>query len=152
MTREPQFSPHPTADTIHWKLHFASSPMQVYRALATDQGRRGYWAESADETNGTIHYVFHDGLENTGAVLERVPGERFVVEYFHMRVRFDLADDGDGGTDMQMRCSMVPAEEKTEITAGWVSWLMAMKAWVDFGVDLRNHDPARSWFTGFVDN
>ena len=152
MTRETPSSSQPAAEKIQWKLHFASSPEQVYQALATDQGRRGYWAESADETNGNIHYVFHDGLENTGAILERVPHECFVVEYFHMRVRFDLADDGEGGTDLQMNCSRVPAEDKAEITAGWVSWLMAMKAWVDFGVDLRNHDPARCWFTGYVDN
>jgi hypothetical protein len=29
---------------------------------------------------------------------------------------------------------------------------MAMKAAVDFGVDLRNHDPERTWFDGFANN
>jgi hypothetical protein len=29
---------------------------------------------------------------------------------------------------------------------------MAMKAAVDHGVDLRNHDPSRSWVTGYADN
>jgi hypothetical protein len=29
---------------------------------------------------------------------------------------------------------------------------MALKAAADFGVDLRSHDPARTWDQGFVDN
>lgn len=33
---------------------------------------------------------------------------------------------------------------------GWVSLLMSMKAAVDFGVDLRNHDPERAWEQGFA--
>jgi hypothetical protein len=39
-----------------------------------------------------------------------------------------------------------------EVTAGWVSVLMALKAAVDFGIDLRNHDPARAWAAGYADN
>jgi hypothetical protein len=29
---------------------------------------------------------------------------------------------------------------------------MALKAAADFGVDLRSHDPGRTWDQGFVDN
>lgn len=36
--------------------------------------------------------------------------------------------------------------------AGWVSVLMAMKAAVDFGIDLRNHDSDMAWAQGFADN
>jgi hypothetical protein len=36
--------------------------------------------------------------------------------------------------------------------AGWVSVLLALKAAADFGIDLRNHDPARTWNKGYVDN
>jgi hypothetical protein len=46
----------------------------------------------------------------------------------------------------------VKEEDKRQIAAGWVSWLMAMKAAVDFGVDLRNHDAERTWFDGYADN
>jgi len=34
----------------------------------------------------------------------------------------------------------------------WVSVLMNLKARADHGVDLRNHDPARTWTKGYVDN
>ena len=36
--------------------------------------------------------------------------------------------------------------------AGWVSVLMAMKAYVDHGVDLRNHNENRVWSNGYADN
>ncbi len=29
---------------------------------------------------------------------------------------------------------------------------MAMKAAVDYDVDLRNHDPSQAWGTGYADN
>ena len=38
------------------------------------------------------------------------------------------------------------------MTAGWVSVLMAMKAALDYGVDLRNHDIERTWMKGYADN
>jgi hypothetical protein len=41
---------------------------------------------------------------------------------------------------------------RMEMAAGWVSVLMAMKAAVDHGVDLRNHDASRSWSNGYADN
>jgi len=150
MSAEKPFQAVP--ETIQWKLHFRSSPERVYEALATDAGRRQYWAESAAETDGRLHYVFLNGVEDIGTVLERVPGRKFKVTYFNWTVTFELAADGATGTDMTMTCVGVPESSKEEITAGWVSWLMAMKAAVDFQVDLRNHDPERTWFSGYADN
>jgi hypothetical protein len=46
----------------------------------------------------------------------------------------------------------VAAEDLAEVSSGWVSVLMALKAAVDFGVDLRNHALNRTWDDGFVDN
>lgn len=60
--------------------------------------------------------------------------------------------DGSGGTDLSLHTTGVAAAEHCEVVAGWVSVLIAMKAAIDHGVDLRNHDPARSWATGFLDN
>ena len=63
-----------------------------------------------------------------------------------------LEDDGAGGTDLTLTDEGVPEADHAEVLAGWVSVLMALKAAVDFGVDLRNHDPARSWDQGYADN
>ena len=149
-TPEPQFQSEP--GTITWKVRFRSSAARVSEALTTDAGRKRYWAESADETNGRIHYVFLNGVEDTGEILDRSPEKRFVVKYFGWTVAFDLQQDGRGGTDLLMTAREVPEEAKPEICAGWVSWLMTMKAAVDHDVDLRNHDPERTWFSGYADS
>ena len=139
-------------NTVVWKLHFSSSPQAVYKALSTDAGRARYWAESAIESDGSIHYVFLNGVESIGDILERLPGKKFKVVYFDYAVTFDLEPDGAGGTDMTVTCAGVEDEDKRQMTAGWVSWMLTMKAAVDFGVDLRNHDPQRTWFDGYADN
>jgi hypothetical protein len=126
--------------------------MKVYEALNTDEGRRGYWAESADEQDGKLHYVFLNGIEDTGEILERIPGKFFSAMYFGCKITFKLSQDGSTGTDMEIRAEGIPESERMEVSAGWVSWLMAMKASVDFGIDLRNHDPKRTWLHGFADN
>ena len=39
----------------------------------------------------------------------------------------------------------------TSFHAGWVSWLLVLKAVADFEVDLRNGDPERAWSQRYVD-
>jgi len=137
---------------IRWRVHFKSRRERVFEALATDAGRAGYWAESAPETNSRITFHFVNHAPVTGAVLEKKPPNFFAVEYFGAVVEFSLEDDGSGGTDLELVSTGVPESSRFEVIAGWVSVLMAMKAAVDFGVDLRNHDESRSWNNGYVDN
>jgi len=121
--------------------------------LATDAGRKRFWAESADQTGDAVEFVFPDRTVHRGRVLEATPPSRFAVEYFGgTRAEFDLAPDGSGGTDLTLTDDGVRPEWFDETNAGWVSVLMALKAAVDFGVDLRNHDAERTWDQGFVDN
>ena len=39
-----------------------------------------------------------------------------------------------------------------KVIAGWVSVLLTLKAAIDFDVDIRNHDPKRTWDQGYADN
>jgi hypothetical protein len=121
--------------------------------LATDAGRASFWAEVAMETEGIIAWRFPNGLTDTTKVIERHPPARFMVEYLGgTMATFELADDGAGGTDLTLNDIGVPEEHLAEVSAGWVSVLLALKAAVDCGVDLRSHDQIRTWDTGFVDN
>lgn len=140
------------SNQLSWKLHFKSESTWVYEFLVLPEKRKTYWAESAEEIDGVIHYVFLNGIENHGQILEKIPGQFFRVEYFGMDVSFDLHACEGGGCDMTMICKNVDEDDRCELMAGWVSWLMAMKAAVDFDVDLRNHDSERTWFDGFADN
>jgi uncharacterized protein YndB with AHSA1/START domain len=145
------FQPDPRA--IRWRVHLRAAPPRVFDMLATDDGRRRFWAESAEERDGCIHFQFADGTRWAGRVLEREPPERFAIEYFgDLRVTFACAPDGRGGTDLTLTEVGTPAAEREESLAGWVSVLLALKAAVDHDVDLRNHDARRSWAHGYVDN
>jgi uncharacterized protein YndB with AHSA1/START domain len=138
--------------TIRWKLHLAAPPQQVFDALATEAGRASYWAESAPEVDGRITFHILNYEQSKGRVLRRERPLAFALEYFGTLVEFTLTDDGRGGTDLSLLATEVDESIRMEMVAGWVSVLMAMKAAVDHGVDLRNHDSARSWGDGYADN
>jgi uncharacterized protein YndB with AHSA1/START domain len=137
---------------IHWKMHFVSPPAKVFAALATDDGRSRYWAESAPESDGRITFHILNYEPFSGRVLRKNEPESFALEYFGTTVQFSLKGDGSGGTDLSLVATEVDESLRMEMVAGWVSVLMAMKAAVDHGVDLRNHDASRSWGNGFADN
>ena len=143
----------PDSTVILWRLHLRSSPETIYRFLSRDEGRAAFWAESAVEKDGAIHFTFPSGQTWTGKILGSDPPRRYQVVYYGgSTTTFEMADDGKGGTDLTLTDQGVPEADRTEVIAGWVSVLMALKAAVDFGVDLRNHDLARSWEQGFADN
>lgn len=137
---------------IRWKIHLRSSPVLVFSVLNSAEGRARFWAESAQETEGFIHFKFSNGEEYKGAILEVTPCTRFELRYFDSLVRFELQDDGQGGTDLQLTNYGVPDSEYPEVKAGWVSVLLALKAACDFQIDIRNHDPNRTWDQGYADN
>ncbi|HYO16295.1 MAG TPA: SRPBCC domain-containing protein [Thermoanaerobaculia bacterium] len=137
---------------IRWSIRLASPPEAVYRFLATAEGRSRFWAESAEEEDGILLFRFSNGQTLRSRILEEAPPHRFAINYFGgSRATFELASDGAGGTDLTLTETDVPEEEWQDNRAGWVSVLLALKAAVDFGVDLRNHDPQRTWERGYVD-
>jgi uncharacterized protein YndB with AHSA1/START domain len=145
------FQPDPAV--ITWRLHLRSTPATVYHMLASDEGRARFWAEQAVEHDGAIDFVFPDGRRWRGTILVREPARRFSVVYFGgSTATFTLTDAGAGGADLTLTDAGVPSADRSEVAAGWVSVLLALKAAVDFGVDLRNHEPARTWEQGYVEN
>lgn len=136
---------------IVWRLHMQSAPTKVYQAIATSEGRARFWSESADEVDDLIHFVFISGVQTRSRILERLPPHRFVIEYFDSRVEFDLQNDGSGGTDLTLTNTGYGPEGYLEVLPGWLNVLFPLKAFVDHGIDLRNHDPDRTWVQRFVD-
>lgn len=139
-------------DDIGWKLHLNSSSAQVFQMLSTEDGRQTFWAESAKEMDESIHFVFPNGNEYNSQIVESIPSERFVIEYFGGLATFTLVPDESGRTDLFLKHDGVSDGKFHETSAGWVSVLLSLKAAVDHAVDLRNHDPERTWDEGQVDN
>ena len=139
-------------DPIVWKLHLSSSIDDVFKAINSNEGRAKFWAESAEEKEDIIHFKFINGISYSGRILSRQPPLRFEVEYFGSHVNFILAKGESGGTDLTLTNSEVPEDEYLDVYAGWLSVLFALKGYVDFGIDLRNHDKNRTWDQGYIEN
>ena len=137
---------------IKWKVHFRSPIEKVYEALSTDLGRKQFWAEKTEELNGFIIFTFFNYGEIKAKILHKKFPHLFELEYFNTNVQFTLASTEENGTKLILTNEVSDETLKYEMTAGWVSVLMCMKAAVDFGVDLRNHNEHRTWDLGYLDN
>ena len=91
------------------------------------------------------------GVEEQCRILEADPPRRFAFTCFGSRVLFELAADGDGGTDLVLTNGEVPDEDYEEMLPGLLNVLFPLKAAADLWVDLRNRDPARTWCERYVD-
>lgn len=131
---------------IVWCVHIDAPRETVYDTLATDAGRASFWAESAVEQNGVIHFTFPDGSATIARVLRAERPHELALDYFGSTVTFRLT----GATEVTLTDERT--EDREEVTAGWVSVLMQLKAAVQFHVDLRNHSRERSWERGYVEN
>ncbi len=49
------------------------------------------------------------------------------------------------------QCPGADCARSGEASARWLNVLLPLKAFVDHGVDLRSHDPTRTWDDGYVD-
>jgi uncharacterized protein YndB with AHSA1/START domain len=140
---------------IRWQLHLPVPPERVFASLDSGKERAAYWAESAEETGAGIEFRFINGYRHTSRIIERIPSKRWAIEYIGGEAAFDLTPDGRGGTDLLLTHRGIGTEqwneEWNEVHAGWLNVLLPLKAWLLQGVDLRNHDPTRTWDQGYAD-
>lgn len=142
----------PGAPRTTWRVHLRAPVDEVWRRLTTREGRESFWAEEAPSAGeGEMAFRFPNGQRTRAEVLESAPPDLLVLRYFGLRTRFELVSDGRGGTELTLTSEPPPPEDRDDVVAGWVSVLLALKAAVEFGVDLRNHDPGRTWDQGYVD-
>ncbi|MDX2972650.1 hypothetical protein [Kribbella solani] len=120
------------------KVFCASAPSDVYRAVSTANGRERFWADAAPETNGVIAFRLADGRTDESRINDAVQDQRYQLRHFGRTLSFTLTPGEGGGTDLTLE-SDDPAD-CVEV----VALLLRLKALVDFGVDLRNHDGTRT--------
>lgn len=142
---------HEPGGPIRWRLHLPVPREVVFASLDSNEGRRSFWAESADEVDGHIVFRFITGLTHRSKIVLRERPSVWAIDYFGAIARFELTPDDSGGTDLLLRHEGVGAEEWHEVHAGWLNVLFPLKAHLVHGVDLRNHDAARTWDEGYVD-
>ena len=140
-------------------LHLRSAPPRVYEALSTDAGRESFWVERSRSNAASVELHFPNDIRFLSEIESRhapdaegMPGMLRMTYLDDTRVTFTLRSDGAGGTDLEVEHRDVPEAMVAENRAGWVSVLMALKASLDHGIDLRNHDLRRTWDQGYVEN
>ena len=137
---------------IEWRVHFSSPRQRVFDLWTEDEGRELFWAERSTARDGGFELAFVNGQTVSVEVVEASAPEHFVFRYFGgSGVTLLFEATSDGGCDLHLREEGVPPSGHLENFAGWVSVLLACKAAADFGIDLRSHDPERSWGRRFVD-
>jgi uncharacterized protein YndB with AHSA1/START domain len=137
---------------IRLRVQLAAAPEKAFWALSTAAGRASFWADSAEEEDGVVHFRFSNGMSLQSKILAHQAPHQFSLEYFGgSRVDFLLDDDGDDGTLLTVVETGVPEAWYADQRAGWVTVLLTLKAALDFGVDLRNSNPDLNWENGFVD-
>jgi uncharacterized protein YndB with AHSA1/START domain len=137
---------------IVWRVHLTSLPELAFELWTTDPGRERFWARESRPGTPGFQLSFANGQKVDVEIVEAVRPRRFAFRYFGgslVTVEFEPA--GNGGCDVTLREHAPPPAEHLENYAGWVAVLLAFKAAADFGVDLRSHDPDRSWERRFVD-
>jgi uncharacterized protein YndB with AHSA1/START domain len=136
---------------IRWRMHLPVPPERVFAALDSNEGRAAFWAESAIEKDAAIHFRFIMDYQCVSPILERRPPSLWAIDYLGGEARFELTEDGASGTDLLLTHYGVPLEDWNETHAGWLNVLFPLKVWVVYGIDIRNHDPERSWNQGYAD-
>ena len=138
---------------IEWKLHLASAPAAVFELLTTDAGRERFWAERSRAEDGAFTLTFSGGEQLRCALVAESAPRSFAFRYFaETLVEITLTPDERGGTDLSLtEIGFDDEAHRTENYAGWIQVLLCLKAAVDHNVNLRNHDPSRTWATGFCE-
>jgi uncharacterized protein YndB with AHSA1/START domain len=147
-------SPDPPLEVgqpIVWRLALAAAPEEVFALLDTDEGRERHWARSSHATPEGFDLEFSGGLQEEVKVIDCRPPHRMTIRYFGSTAALDLSPREGGGCDLQVTCRCDDPNEWMHFYPGWVSWLLVLKAAADFGVDLRNGSPERTWSQRYVD-
>ena len=137
-------------NSIVWRLRLSSTPERVLSAWLTPADHARFWAERSEPHAEGFRLHFIDGTVELCRILDRVGPSHIRMLYFGSRVDITLSRL-DNVTDLTLTARDVPVVEWQDVYAGWLSVLLPFKAWVDFGIDIRNHDAARTWRQRYVD-
>jgi uncharacterized protein YndB with AHSA1/START domain len=144
-------------DRIHASVKLAASRERVWQALTTPGGITAWWAERAEiqpTDGGLLRLLFPNRRTLDSKVVQCRPQQMLSFVYFGgTRAQFEVDALPEGGTSVTVTDRGFSSQEDyAETLAHWTSVLLALKAHLDFGVDLRNHTPAFNWEHDFVDN
>jgi uncharacterized protein YndB with AHSA1/START domain len=142
---------------INMSVKLATSRDRVWQALTTPSGITSWWSERAEiepSDGGLLRLLFPNRrMLDSKVIMCRPPHFLSFVYFGGTRASFEVTSHPAGGSVVTVSDSGFSSQEDyAETLAHWASVLLALKAFLDFGVDLRNHTSAFNWEKGYVDN
>lgn len=138
---------------VSWRMRLASPPAQVCELLADEAGRPHVGSSIEIEAGTDLAAILSRGAIVEGAALDREPPYRFTVRDVDGGVTTcDIADDAVGGSELVLTDVGIAGEDRTDVLAAWVAALSAIKATVDFTLDLHARGQLRNWFPGYAEH
>src|SRR5687768_7732541 len=126
---------HPDPNLIRWRIHLAAAPQLVCQTLSTADGQ------------GRLAQVVQHATPN----LPSLPAMQIIQEearedgqHFQLAINYGLGNSAhceisaapSGGTVVTLSNIDVPAAQRSDVIAGWIATLLALKTVVDDQPDL----------------
>jgi uncharacterized protein YndB with AHSA1/START domain len=147
-------------DILH-RIGVTKPPADVYAALTTLEGLRGWWTRDTTgdaDVGGVIRFRFAGAPDLGGfdmSVLETVPDKLVLwevvegpMEWLGTRIRFDLAQEDDYTIVLFEHAGWKePVEFMHHCSTRWATYLLSMKRFVETGTGKPSPDevPISNW-------
>lgn len=121
------FNPDP--NLIRWRIHLTAAPALVCQALATPAGRKRLAAQQPADRQLPALPAIRITEETT-----RADGLHYLlgIDYGHGNSAIcEISAASEGGSTLTLSNIDVPAAQRPEVIASWITLLLALKAAVD---------------------
>ena len=134
----------------------ARSPAEVFDAVADPEKLCAYFTRTASgpvEAGSTVHWTWDSGGEEDPRFEDVTPGESFVFRWKAQAVpdlttcSFEFLPDGEGATMVRItefgwEQNQESLDSSYDHVNGWTHMLLCLKAYLEYGIDLRTAPPA----------
>ena len=145
------------------RIEISATPDEVFRAWTEgDQLRRWFptGAETEPKKGGRIYLQFLDPKDRGEFSFTEFRRPNLVSFTFGNRgekVRVRIRKSGAGAVcELEQFDMKTTPKEKVQMhmgcKTGWVFFLTNLKAWLEHGIDLRSHDPKKSYRQSYVNS
>jgi uncharacterized protein YndB with AHSA1/START domain len=153
-----------TYDWSHFteKIEIKASPEKVYRAWTDDKLITKWFVHKAviePKKGGRFYMKFLGDVESDEKVLGIRKNSYFCFSFGKAGETVEITIKKSGkGTDCILRQFGMKTSNKAKVQwhmgcrNGWVFFLTNLKSFLEKGVDLRSHDPRKSYKQGYVNS
>jgi len=141
------------------KLAIKTTLPKVWDALATETGLTQWFPSQATldvRSGGSFEFCWGE-FRLPGKFIEVIPQKKLSFTWWEPKgpITFELEKSGDSEVIVTLIARGYQSEgeelkQYIEETKGWTFFLTNLKSYLEHGIDLRDHNPARTCQTGWL--